>query len=512
MDALEYAKRLVALESTSVLSNVPVTDYVQRTLGQLGFSTERLEYDDEAGVRKACVIGKKGQGTGGLAYFGHTDVVPADDWALPEHGPFTPNVKDNRLYGRGSCDMKGSISCMLAAAARFSGTELQRPIYITCTADEEVGYGGAKAVAERSELFREMVDGNSHGVIGEPTCLEVVHAHKGTYGIVAISHGRAAHSSTRAGRNANLAMIPFLAEMKQIHDETETDPAWQNSDFDPPTISWNIGINDHTQAVNITAAKSICTVYFRPMPGQQPELLVERARRVAEQNGLEFQRPRAGLPLYVDPESHYVQEMLKLAGRQRSQTVAYGTDGCMFRELQNLVVLGPGDIAQAHTADEWIALDQLQRGTELYSRLIRHWCCPSFSPVTIRRAEPADVATIVELLDPFVEQRKLLPRSSEELTRLTTNGFVAECEGRIVGFSAVEIYSKKMAEIQALAVADGQQGRGIGRRLVERCVRCARDNDVLEVMAISSSDEFLRQCGFDYSLPDQKRALFLRTR
>src|SRR5262245_46610707 len=105
MDALKLAQELVAFESTSSLSNVAVSDYVERTLRQLGFETERIEYDDDAGVRKACIVGKKGEGRGGFAYFGHTDVVPADLWFSAEHGPFQPTVVGDRLYGRGSCDM-----------------------------------------------------------------------------------------------------------------------------------------------------------------------------------------------------------------------------------------------------------------------------------------------------------------------------------------------------------------------------------------------------------------------
>ncbi|MCH8244068.1 MAG: M20 family metallopeptidase [Planctomycetes bacterium] len=374
MDALSITKELVAFESTSVLSNADVADHVQRTLKKLGFETEQIEYDDAAGVRKVNVVGKKGTGTGGLAYFGHTDVVPADPWFTDEHGPFTPTVKGDRLYGRGSCDMKGSIACMLAAAEQVSAAELQQPVYITCTADEEVGYGGAKQVAERSELFREMVDGDSHGIIGEPTMLEVVYAHKGTYGFRAVSRGKAAHSSTREGINANLAMIPFLAEMKRIHDETEADPAWQHDEFNPTSITWNIGINDHTKAINITPPQSICTVYFRPMPGQKPDELLERARAAAEECGIELEVKSRANPLYVDPDSPFVREMLDLVDRQTPQTVAYGTDGTMLTALKQLVVFGPGDIAQAHTHDEWIALEQLERGTEMFGRAIKKWC------------------------------------------------------------------------------------------------------------------------------------------
>ena len=375
MDALQLTQELVGFESTSCLTNVPVTDHAEQRLRESGFTTERIDYTDPAGVPKSCVVGKKGPGSGGVAYFGHLDVVPADDWSRNDHGPFTPCVDGDRLYGRGSCDMKGSVACMLAAAAKIPDTELARPIYITCTADEEVGYGGAHEVANRSQMFAEMVAGESRGIIGEPTRMKVVHGHKGTYGMVATSRGRAAHSSTREGLNANLAMIPYLYEIKELFEETETEERWQNSEFDPPTVTWNIGINDHTAAINITPPQSICTIYFRPMPGIDPDELVERSRKCAERHGLDFEVPRVAPPLYIDPQSPYVQEMLQLTGCQQSTTVSYGTDGCMFSDMKYLIVLGPGDIAQAHTADEWIDLEQIEQGTRIYEKLIRHWCC-----------------------------------------------------------------------------------------------------------------------------------------
>jgi len=376
MDALQYARDLVAFESTSTLTNVPVSDYVEQTLRTLGFETERIEYIDERQVRKASIVGRKGpQAPGGMAYFGHTDVVPANPWFFKDHGPFTPTVKENKLYGRGSCDMKGSVASALAAAEQFSAAQLKRPLYITCTSDEEIGYGGASAVASRSELFREMAQGEANGVIGEPTCLEVVHAHKGTFGFAVTARGLAAHSSTSIGINANLKIIPFLSEMKIIHDELESDPKYRNPEFDPPTLRWNIGINDHTAAVNITPPQSVCTVYFRPMPGQDADGLVERARLIAEKLGLEFHLRVRGLPVYTDPQSEFIQEVLKVSGQAKARTVAYGSDGVMFQALKKLVVLGPGDIAQAHTHDEWISLDQLRDGTALYSKLIDHWCC-----------------------------------------------------------------------------------------------------------------------------------------
>jgi acetylornithine deacetylase len=373
--ALDYTSDLVAFGSISSRSNADVSEYVEAVLKRLDFDTERIEYADASGVRKVNVVGKKGAGTGGLAYFGHTDVVPADPWFTDEHGPFAPTVKAGRLYGRGACDMKGSVGCILAAAERFPQKSMRFPLYVTCTADEEVGYTGAAEVARRSGLYREMVEGGTCGIVGEPTELQVVYAHKGTYGFRAVSHGRAAHSSTRHGVNANLAMIPFLVEMKAIHDETESNTAWHDDRFDPPTVSWNIGINDHTAAVNITAPQSVCTVYFRPMPGQKPDVLLDRARATAERCGLEFQVMGAAPPLYADPKSELVSELLAIVGQATPQTVTYGTDGTQFTALSKLAVFGPGNIAQAHTFDEWIALEQLERGTQLYERAIQRWCC-----------------------------------------------------------------------------------------------------------------------------------------
>lgn len=373
-DAVDFAMRLVAVPSVSSQSNAAVSGVVADLLSDLGFQVEVDEFDDPTGMRKVNVIGKIGSGHGGLAYFAHTDVVPADTWSLSDHGAFQPHVEDDRLYGRGSCDMKGSIACMLAAMDRLRGKEFREPVFVTCTADEEVGFHGARHVVEHSKLYREMVSGQSRAIIGEPTELNIVHAHKGIFGFRATAHGRAAHSSTREGVNANLAMIPFLAEMKRIHDETLSDARWLNDDFDPPWISWNIGVNDLNCAVNITAPLSVCTVYFRPMPGQDAQELVERARVAAERSGLEFRLECSGEPLHADPTSSYVQETLRIAGISKSRTVCYGTDGVMFTELKQILVLGPGSIQQAHTDDEWISLDQLDRGTDLYERLIRRWC------------------------------------------------------------------------------------------------------------------------------------------
>ncbi len=374
MNALDYARRLIAFDSTCHRSNAEISDWVRDTLEQLGFETECVEYQDAFGERKVNIVGRKGSGSGGLAYFGHTDVVPAAEWHRDSPGPFEPEVREGRLYGRGSTDMKGSIACMLAAVAELGDRPLRSPIYISCTADEEVNHGGAEAIVHGSALYRQLVAGGARGIVGEPTSLRVVYAHKGGCRFTVTSRGRAAHSSSREGRNANLAMIPFLAELKAIHDETEFDPKWQNADFDPPTVCWNIGINDHTYATNITAPQSVATVGFRPMPGTDTEHLIARARQRAGELGLEFRIDALHPPFARDPDSDYVRQAVQLCGGGPPRTVAYGSEASNLRDVRELIVLGPGDIAQAHTRDEWIAVDQLTAGTRVYRQLLEREC------------------------------------------------------------------------------------------------------------------------------------------
>lgn len=128
--------------------------------------------------------------------------------------------------------------------------------------------------------------------------------------------------------------------------------------------------------------------------------------------------------------------------------------------------------------------------------------------ITYRQATPDDADMIHAILRPYVTNRKLFARTEAEVIELTRHGFVAEANGRPIGFAAVEVYNRKLAEVQSLAVRAEYQGRGVGQELVARCVQRARELGVFEVMAISSNEDFLKRCGFDYALPDQKRALF----
>lgn len=136
----------------------------------------------------------------------------------------------------------------------------------------------------------------------------------------------------------------------------------------------------------------------------------------------------------------------------------------------------------------------------------------SLEAVVIRPAESRDLNPLDLFIQPFVETGQLLPRTIDELDALLPRGFVAELEEQIVGFAALEVYSKKLAEVRSLAVSEVLRGKGVGKKLVESCVNLAHELNVLEVMAITANEDFFRSCGFDFTLPGQKKALFIQTR
>jgi N-acetylglutamate synthase-like GNAT family acetyltransferase len=136
---------------------------------------------------------------------------------------------------------------------------------------------------------------------------------------------------------------------------------------------------------------------------------------------------------------------------------------------------------------------------------------PSESTITVRAANESDLENVLSFLTPFMDAKQILRRTSVEMELLMRHGFIAETDSQIQGFAAVEIYSKKLAEIQCLAVSSECRRKGIGRQLIQCCVDRAVEEKVREVMAITATDELFHQCGFDYSLPGQKRALFVQT-
>lgn len=379
--AFNHLRDLIQFPTVSTTSNTDCCRWVEQRLQQLQFETEWFEYTDQFGIQKACVAGclrpanaNQNHSRGaGLAYFCHNDVVPVDSWSFADAGPWQATLKGDRVYGRGSCDMKGSLACLLTAIEQ-TAAPLTAPLYVFCTADEEVGFHGARKVAAESKLYQEVVAGQLNAVIGEPTELKVVHAHKGGRILKFTAHGRAAHSSTTEGVNANFLMIPFLHELHQLIQQLEADSKFHDDRFSPSGITLNLILNDHTPAVNMTPAQSIATVYFRTMPDINTADIVNQLHDLAAAHQVDSEVTGGGEPVFTAPESRFVQQLLRLTNTTESATVSYGTDGGCFSELNHIVIFGPGSIRQAHTDDEYISVQQLQQGVELFGQLIQINC------------------------------------------------------------------------------------------------------------------------------------------
>ena len=305
----------------------------------------------------------------------HTDVVPVDDWDTGFSGPFEVVQRQGRLYGRGTCDMKGSLCCAIQAAARIERAEQSRPLYFVVTADEEIGMEGAQQVARRSSLWQEMVAQDVVGIIGEPTQMQAVHAHKGTYSVILRAHGQSAHTSTGKGINANYALIPALPKLLELKEQSEILPQLRNESFHPPTVTLNLVIRNEPLALNVTTAVAEAQIFFRTMPEVDTQSLVHQIQRIQQEHGLEKVEKGEKSFWNVQPGSPWVLDLLGILGQEKSTTVCYGTDAAVLQELPKLVVCGPGSIEQAHRKDEWVALDQLHKATEVYERAFRKWAC-----------------------------------------------------------------------------------------------------------------------------------------
>ena len=369
LDVVELTKDLIAIPSVSQDTNLEISDYLDRLLSQAGFEVERLEYLDDHGIRKISLVAKIGRGKGGLGLFSHSDTVPGGDGG--DWDPFTPSVADGRLIGRGSCDMKGPLAATIVAAMSLNAAELQRPLFVVITADEEAGYGGANQVAAASALLKP--GWPDVGVVAEPTCLRPVYAHKGGIRVAVTAHGRAAHTSTGQGISANFLIAPFMAEMAALDRLFKKDTRFMNRVFDPPSNGFNMVIDDGNCRSNVTAAKTTCTLSLRTMPNDHRDEALAMIMASAGKYNLDVSWHSVE-PHFVSPDAPIVQAALRASGAAEPETVPFGTEAAVYTDYLPVVILGPGDIAQAHTTGEWIDTAELQRSVPVYRQMIETFC------------------------------------------------------------------------------------------------------------------------------------------
>jgi len=368
---------LIAAPSVSSVSpawdqgNFDVVDLLDQWFSALGFTSQVLSIPGHAD--KYNLVASAGRGPGGLVLAGHTDTVPFDDrrWCF---NPFRAEESNGRLYGLGTCDMKGFFALVVEAVRDLDLDTLAHPLTIVATADEESNMCGAKTLRDAGRHL------GRHCVIGEPTNLRPVRLHKGI-GMEAVRIvGRSGHSSDPSlGNNAMEGMHRVLGEILRWRDELQR--KHRNPLFAVEVPSLNLGHIHGGDNPNRICAE--CELHFdlRPLPGMDlPTLRDEiggRLETLLAGSGLKLEmRPLFdGIPAMETPaEAAVVTACEQLTGHP-AEAAAFGTEGPFFNAMgMETIILGPGDIAQAHQPDEFISADRVAPGVHILKQLIRQFC------------------------------------------------------------------------------------------------------------------------------------------
>ena len=373
----EMLAKLIAFDTTSAKSNLALIDFVRDYLAGHGIES-RLIFDDQRS--KANLYASMGPGgPGGVVLSGHTDVVPVagQPWSAD---PFTLREAGGKLYGRGTCDMKGFIALALSLVPQMQAAGLKRPIHIALSYDEELGCLGAPRMIADIKANLPLPD---VAIVGEPTRLKLGNKHKGCYGFDLNVTGRDGHSSaTHRGVSAiayAARAIAYLDDMaERFRREGPFDPG-----FDPPYTTFNVGEIGGGTAVNIIARQCKVAWEFRPIPAVDPKTVVAEVERFLNQDLVPRMRekaPEAGIamseacvvpPLVPRPGSPAEALARHLTGANDTIGLAFGTEAGQFQEIGiDAIVCGPGSIEQAHQPDEFIELSQFAAGEAFLRRLI----------------------------------------------------------------------------------------------------------------------------------------------
>jgi acetylornithine deacetylase len=352
------ARELVSLDSRSFVSNLPIADRIESALA--GFDIEHLDYTDDAGVAKRALVAHRGDGSG-LALSGHMDTVPDTGW---QEDPWSARLTDDgMLHGLGSTDMKGPVAAAIIAARSLPSNV---PVTLLITTDEETTKQGARVIVESSQLVRKHKPRAI--LVVEPTRLIPVRGHRANIAFTCVARGVQAHSSTGKGYNANWKLLPFLMEMKSVFARLRTDPSMQDPEYDPTFSDFNLVVDNHGAAVNVTVPKATARIKFRYSAKIDPTPVVQAVRAAAARAGVEVSEAREGMPPEL-PVDHPVVRLCADVTGTAAMTVPYGTDASVLQAIAPCVVLGPGDIAEAHTPSEKVRVADLAAAVPVFMRL-----------------------------------------------------------------------------------------------------------------------------------------------
>jgi acetylornithine deacetylase len=373
-------ERLIAFNTVSRESNLGLIEWVRDYLRNLG-ATTRLTHDPTG--KKANLFATLGDSRRpGLILSGHTDVVPVDgqNW---DTDPFVATERDGKLYARGSADMKGFIGIILAQAPKFvaalNENRLDAPLHYALSYDEEVGCLGVRG------LIRDLEDNGIRPagcVVGEPTSMQPIIAHKGTHRFRCAVHGREAHSSyVTYGVNAIEYAARLVVFIRQIADRL-AQIEQRDYGFSVPYSTLSTGLIQGGIAANVVPKECVFQFDMRTLPQASPDALYKEIRAYADalaaemravdaNSGIDLQWTSQTVGLAASESDAIVQWALKLSRNSTVGKVSYGTEAGLFQKMGvPTVICGPGDIAEAHRPNEFVALDQLAQCESFMDRIL----------------------------------------------------------------------------------------------------------------------------------------------
>ncbi|HKK35633.1 MAG TPA: acetylornithine deacetylase [Paracoccaceae bacterium] len=380
----EMLEKLVGFDTVSAKSNLPLIHFVRDWLASHG--VESTLVPDETG-EKAALFAQVGPDVpGGVVLSGHTDVVPVADQAWSTD-PFTLTERDGRLHGRGTCDMKGFDALALAIVPHALKAGLKRPLQIALSYDEEVGCLGAPPMIAK---MREALPPASAVIVGEPTSMKTVSAHKGILGLETRVRGFEVHSSLcHTGVSAVAAAARLVAWLDaRMAENAAASPASPDAAaYEPPYTTLHVGRFQGGTAHNITAGHAWFTTDIRVAPPDTTEDWLARYRAEADRLDRELKaiRPEAGVeirvragvpgcrkePAEIGGDGEAERLVRTLTGDNSENVVAYATEAGQFQEAgYSAVICGPGSIEQAHQPDEYVEIAQLEAGEAFMKRLV----------------------------------------------------------------------------------------------------------------------------------------------
>lgn len=374
----EILARLVAEPTVSRSSNLGLLDYVESLLGPTGAQVERFAHPDGSRANLWATIGP--DGPGGVVLSGHTDVVPVEGQAWSTD-PYALTERDGRLYGRGTADMKGFVAAALRAALLAAGRDLQRPLHLALSYDEEIGCLGVRGMIDALAARPRRP---ALCIVGEPTGMRIATGHKGKLALRACCHGQEGHSALAPNAlNALHLGAAFIAAL-QKRQEALRDHGARDPDYDIPYSTVHAGMMRGGTALNIVPNHCEIDFEIRNIAEDDADHILAGIEADAETIARPYRNrfPMAcieisrvsGYPgLATDPDAPAVVLLRRIVGNDASTLkVAFGTEGGLFDQDLGIstAICGPGFMGQGHKPDEFVSVEQLDRCDAMLERLL----------------------------------------------------------------------------------------------------------------------------------------------